>query len=209
MFAGYTTDQVIVFFLTYQFTDTLSQMLFRGVYIFSNQVRSGELDFYLSKPINPLFRILTGKPDIIDFTFFFPTTILSIWIMTQLNLHITLASLLTYFALLINTFFIATSFHILVICLGILTTEVDNAIMLYRDLTAMSRFPIDVYREPLRTALFFIVPVGLMNTVPAQVLLNLKPTMTLLTTCAIGLGFLFLSLRAWSFSLRRYTSAGG
>jgi len=206
---GYTTDQVVVFFLTYQLTDNITQMFFRGVYTFSWEVRSGELDFYLSKPLNPLFRILTGKPDFIDASFFIPTTIFSIWLISTLHLHITSVSLITYFFLLMNTFLIAAAFHIFVICIGILTTEVDNVIMLYRDATALSRFPIDVYREPLRTILFFIVPVGLMNTLPAQFLLNLKPTTTVLLSFAIGGGFFLLSLWTWRLSLRKYTSAGG
>ncbi len=208
-FAGYTTDQVIIFYLTFQVTDTLAQMFFRGVYEFSWQVRSGELDFYLSKPLNPLFRILTGKPDIIDATFFLPTILVSIWIASQLDIHITATSLVIYFFLMINSFLIATGFHILVICIGVVTTEVDNVVMLYRDTTSLTRFPVNIYSEPLRTALLFLIPVGLMNTIPAQVLLNIPPTRTILYTCLVGGGFFLFSLFAWKQSVKKYTSAGG
>ncbi len=207
--AGYSIDQVIVFYLTYQFLDTFSQIIYRGVYSFSSSVRTGELDFYLSKPINPLFRILTGKPDILDVVFFFPTTAVSIWIMMHLDLHITITSVVTYFALLINSFLIVSAFHILVVSLGVLTTEVDNAIMLYRDFTNLSRFPVNIYGEPFRTILFFVIPVGLMNTVPAQVLLNHQPSVGILMTVLIGMGFFFLSLRVWAWAIKNYTSAGG
>jgi ABC-2 type transport system permease protein len=207
--AGYTTDQVVVFFLTYQFTDTLAQILYRGVYIFSWQVRSGELDFYLAKPINPLFRILTGKPDIIDVFFFIPSTLLSMYIIAQLNVSVTLTSALVFLAMVINGFLITTGFHILVVCLGVMTTEVDNAIMLYRDTVALSKFPVTIYGEAIRIALFFLVPVGIMNTLPAQFLLQLQPSMSVFLAGAIGLGFFALSLLTWRFSLRKYTSAGG
>ncbi len=208
-FAGYTTSQVIVFFLTYQFTDTLAQVFFRGVYEFSWQVRQGELDFYLSKPLHPLFRILTGRPDVIDACFITPTTIISIWLVAQLHLTITFSSLITYLFLLLNSFLLATALHIFVICLGILTTEVDHTIMLYRDLNTLTRFPVDIYREPMRTILFFLVPVGLMNTIPAQVLLNLPPTYTVLLSCIVGVLFFILSLLTWKISIKKYTSAGG
>jgi ABC-2 type transport system permease protein len=208
-FAGYTSNQIVVFFLTYQVIDTITQVLYRGVYIFSSQVKSGELDFYLMKPVNTLFRILTGKPDIIDAIFFAPQMILSIWLIIHLTSSITVASFLAYLLLILNGFLIATAFHIFVICLGILTTEVDNAIMLYRDTNNLARFPIDLYREPMRTALFFLVPVGLINTIPAQVLLNLTPSYSVLITLLIGGGFFLLSLLAWKESVKRYTSAGG
>jgi ABC-2 type transport system permease protein len=207
--AGYTTNQVVIFFLTYQFLDTLTQIFFRGVYLFSWQVRSGELDFYLSKPLNPLFRILTGKPDLIDTFFLIPTTVVSFWLISQMQLHVTLSQALLYGALLLNGFMIATALHILVICMGVLTTEVDNVVMLYRDMTSLSRFPVDIYREPFRTVLFYVIPVGLMITVPAQVLLNLQPSLNILLTLLFGAGFFFFSLRAWSYSVKRYTSAGG
>lgn len=207
--AGYTTGQVIIFFLSFQILDTLNQMLYRGVYLFSWQVKSGELDFYLAKPINPLFRILTGKPDILDALFFLPQTALSIWLILQFTPNITLASFATYLLLLFNGFLITTGMHILVICLGVLTTEVDNAILLYRDLNNLGRFPIDIYREPFRTILFWIVPIGLINTIPAQVLLNLKPSYGLAFTFAVGILFFLISLRVWNESIKKYTSAGG
>ena len=207
--AGYSIDQVIIFFLTYQFLDTVAQIFFRGVYLFSWQVRSGELDFYLAKPINPLFRILTGKPDILDAFFLVPTTILSFWIAANLNITVTWESFLLFVGLMINGFLILTGLHILVICLGIVTTEVDNAVMLYRDINHMARFPIDMYKEPLRTILYFIVPVGIVNTIPAQVLLNLKPGQHLLIATMMGTGFLLFSLWMWKLSVKKYTSAGG
>ncbi len=208
-FAGYTTSQIIIFFLTYQFLDTLSQIIYRGVYEFSWQVRSGELDFYLSKPVSPLFRILTGKPDILDSIFIIPTTILSIWIAAHLNLYFSLASVALYLALVINGFLILTSLHILVVCLGIVTTEVDNAIMLYRDMNALARFPVDVYKEPFRTILFFVIPVGMMNTIPSEALLHVRLTYTLPFVFGVGLGFFSLSMLVWKLSLKKYTSAGG
>jgi ABC-2 type transport system permease protein len=206
---GYKPDQVMIFFLTYQILDTLGQMVYRGVYEFSWQVRSGELDFYLAKPLNPLFRILTGKPDIMDTIFFVPTTALTVWLMGQYGHTITLTSVLLYISLLINGFLIVTAFYIFVICIGIVTTEVDNVMMLYRDLNTMGRFPVDMYKGAMRFVLFFVVPVGLMNTIPAQTLLNLPTSKSLLLTYGLGIGFLLVSLGVWRVSVKKYTSAGG
>jgi ABC-2 type transport system permease protein len=208
-FNGYTPEQVVVFFLTYQFLDTLAQVFYRGVYLFSWQVKSGELDFYLSKPLHPLFRILTGKPDFIDVFFFIPTTLLSVYLMREFFFAAPPLTVLAYILLLINGFFIATAFHILIISLGVVTVEVDNAVMLYRDINTMSRFPVTIYHETLRTILLFAVPVGLMNTVPAQVLLQSNPTVQIWATLIIGTTFLAFSIKVWNWSIKRYTGAGG
>lgn len=206
-FAGYNSDQIVVFFLTYQFIDLVSQIFYRGVYLFSNMVRTGEFDFLLIKPINPLFRALTGKPDINDAIFLIPSLLVSIYIFSRLNIAISLESFIWYLLLLINSFLIVTAIHILVLIVGILTTEVDGIIWIYRDLNYMGRFPATIYMEPLRFVLFFIIPIGMMITIPTEVLLGLKPSYSILIASLIGLGSFFISLKLWDLSLKKYSSA--
>lgn len=205
--AGYSSDQAIIFFLTYQFIDLFGQVLFRGVYWFGNMIRNGELDFLLCRPINPLFQSLVGKPDLDDAFFLIPSTLVSIVIAAQLQIHITWQSFLLYLFLLANSMLFVTGFHILVLVFGILTTEVDNLIWTYRDVTRLGQFPITLYQEPLRTILFLVIPLGLMFTIPAQVLLAVPSTYGLFITCAVGIGFLSLSLWAWNWGLKQYSSA--
>ncbi len=206
-FAQYTTDQIIIFFLTYQFIDTLAQVLYRGVYLFSNQVRTGEFDFLLVKPVNPLFRALTGKPDINDVIFLLPTIVISVYIATQLDVAITLTSFLWYLVLLVNSFLIVTALHICILSIGILTTEIDGVMWLYRDLARLGQFPVGIYLEPLRFLLFFLVPIGMMITIPAEVLLSAPQSYSIAWAIAVGVSFFIFSLWFWNWSLKQYSSA--
>lgn len=206
-FAGYTTDQLVVFFLTYQLIDTISQVFFRGVYLFGNLVKNGEFDFYLSKPINPLFRALTGKPDINDALFLIPTLFVSGWILLQLNITVTPYSVLLYLAFLAIGLLLAAGLHIVVMSVGILTVEVDGIIWLYRDVMRLGQFPATVYMELVRFALFVIVPVGVMVTIPTQLLLNLEPSWPPLAVLGFAGFFFWLCLRLWAWSIQHYSSA--
>ena len=58
--AGYTLNQSLVFFLTYNVIDTLTQSLFRDVYRFRQHIISGYFDYILLKPMDPLFKIIFG-----------------------------------------------------------------------------------------------------------------------------------------------------
>src|SRR6266516_4116715 len=49
--AGYTLNQMIFFFLTYQLVDTLPQFFMREVYRFRGYVVTGDFDYFLLKPI--------------------------------------------------------------------------------------------------------------------------------------------------------------
>lgn len=206
-FAGYTGDEMVVFFLVYQFIDNVAQSLYRGVYTFGRKVREGEFDFDLMKPISPLFRALMGEPDINDVIFLIPSTAISIYILTTLNLNITIASTIGFVLLLFVSIAIATAFHIIVLSVAIFTTDIDGMVWMYRDLTRLGQFPVSAYLELMRFALFFIVPIGMMITIPAQYLINVDLSYNLLIDIAVGAVFFGFSLWLWNKSLRSYTSA--
>ena len=203
--AGYNLDQTIFFFLTFNFVDIFSQFLYREVYRFRPLIVSGDFDLVLVKPINSLFRSLMGGADVIDLITL-PPLIFAIYYVGARFSPSTQVVLL-YLGLLLNGFFIATAFHIAVLALGIVTLEIDHTIMIYRDLVSLGRFPVDIYREPLKSVLTFLIPVGVMITLPAKALMGLVSPQGLVLSFAIGIGSIFVATRFWSFALKRYTSA--
>ncbi len=117
------------------------------------------------------------------------------------------AAIVMYIFLILIGFAIALSFHILVLSLGVVTTEIDHAIMVYRDIAAMGRMPIDIYIEPIRGFLTFIIPVGIMMTFPTKSLLGLLSPFNIIYALLFAIFLFFISLRVWSWSLKQYSSA--
>src|SRR3972149_810752 len=189
--AGYTPNQTLFFFLTFNLIDVVTQFLYREVYRFRPLVVSGSFDLVLTKPVNALFRSLMGGADILDFMTI-PPLILAIYFLGR-SLNPTTVQVLLYLFLLINGLVIATAFHIAVLSLGIITLEIDHTIMIYRDLTNLGRFPIDIYREPIKSILTFIVPVGIMMTFPAKVLLGVLSPLGILVSLVVSGLLLFLA----------------
>lgn len=204
--AGYNLDQTLLFFLSFNLVDILSQLIFREVYRFRQAVVMGSFDFYLTKPVNALFRSLFGGPDLIDFITLAPLIGAIIFLMNRLDLT-GIFSILLYLLMLAVAFLIATSFHILVLSLAVVTTEIDHAIMMYRDVVGMGRFPVDIYIEPLRGFLTFIIPVGIMMSFPAKSLLGLLSAPLIIYALIFAASLFYLSLKIWNLSLREYSSA--
>ena len=205
--AGYTLVQTLVFFLTFNVLDTLAQLLFREVYRFRPLIVTGEFDGVLVKPYHPLLRVLIGGIDVLDLIMLVPyVAILSFFVLKAQTA--TSFSYLIYFLLLGNAMLIATAFHILVLALGILTTEVDHTVMIYRDMTRMAAVPVDIYRQPLRTAITFVIPVGIMMTFPVKGLFNSLNWQLILISFVIGIGLFLFSLWSWRTALRKYQSWG-
>lgn len=203
--AGYSFNQVIFVFLTFNLVDIVSQFLFREVYRFRPLLITGDFDIHLIKPISPLFRVLLGGADVLDFITI-PALFVAIVIFASI-FQPSILQILLYVFLLINAFIIAASFHILILAFGIVSMEVDNAIMIYRDIVSLGRFPVDIYPGILRGILSYLIPVGLMITVPSKAIMGLLTTSGVLLSFIIGVVFIFVALKCWNFALTRYSSA--
>lgn len=203
--AGYSVNQVVLFFLIFNLVDVTTQFLFRQVYSFRPMIIKGDFDLVLVKPINALFRVLMGGADLIDLITIPPLVILTIIYMTRL--HPSLTGVFMFLALLINSFVIATAFYIAILALAIVTLEIDHAVMIYRDITNLGKFPVDIYKTPLKQFLTYIVPIGLMITIPGKALMGLMSVGGVIISLLIGILAIFLAMKFWNYALTKYTSA--
>lgn len=204
--AGYSLWQIIFFYATFNLVDVLPQFFMREVYRFRWNIVTGAFDYILTKPISPLFRSLFGGSDILDLAILFISIFFVFFSAAHLG-DVSGLAIAFYIALIANAFLIALAIHIFVLAVGILTTEVDNTLWLYRDLTQMGRVPIDIYLEPVRGFLTFVVPVGIMITFPAKALMGILSPFVILLSFFIGGLFFILARQFWNYALRHYASA--
>lgn len=205
---GYTSFQAIIFFMTFNIVDSIAQTFFREVYRFRQLVVSGELNTILVKPYPVLLRVLTGGLDPMDLIVSIGYIVLTVYLI-RMTPHQGAFSVISYWVLVINALVIATAFHVAVLGFGIITTNVDHGIMIYRDVTSAGRFPLEIYREPFRSMLTFVIPVGVMMSFPSQALFGTLGLTAGVVGVLIALGSLWLAFIFWNSSLRRYQSWGG
>jgi ABC-2 type transport system permease protein len=203
--AGYSGTQVIFFFLTFSIVDVTSQFLFREVYRFRPMIVNGDFDFVLAKPLNALFRVLLGGADVIDLITIPPLIIATIYFGSLLRPSF--LEIILYLALLMNGFLIAAAFHIVVLSLAIITMEIDHMVMIYRDITSLGRLPVDIYKQPLQMFLTYLIPVGVMITVPAKAMMGVVAPLGVVAAFIVGILSIFISLKFWNYALTKYTSA--
>lgn len=185
-------------------------MLFREVYRFRQLVVSGELTGILIKPYHPFIRVLFGGFDIFDAVSFILLLIIIIPVALQIQTPFPpLTAFLLYIIFVLISLVIATSFHILVLAFGIIATEVDHAIMIYRDLSSLGKIPINIYQSPLKEIVTFIIPIGIMTAFPVYMFLGeLAPILILYSFC-FTISFFLFSLFVWNKALKYYQGWGG
>lgn len=204
---GFNREQIIFFFLVFNIIDVAVQFFFRGVYLFRPQVVSGNYDLDLLKPLPSFFRPLFGWTDIYDFIILIPLWIFFIWFTFSNQLFTSIGNLIIFLLLLLNSLILAFAFHLFVCAVCVLTTEIDHLVMVYRDLTAMARFPTDIYQKGIQYILTFTIPVVILITVPAKALMGLLSWQWVIGSIVITFLFLWGSLRFWKYALTQYSSA--
>ncbi len=203
--ASYSLWQIIFFFATFNLVDTTTQLFFREVYRFRSYVVSGEFDYVLTKPVSPLFRSLLGGSDVLDLPMLALSIIFLAVAAAKIGSFLSVLVLI-YFLLVLNALLIALSLHIIVLAICLLTTEIDHTIMIYRDITQMGRLPTDIYRFPINFIVTFILPVGIMMTIPAKALMGLINWQLILSSFSIAIIIFLISLKFWNLALKNYSS---
>jgi ABC-2 type transport system permease protein len=201
--SGYTLQDLILFYLIFNFFDMLGQIVFRGIYWFRADVVSGAFDYYLLKPMNVLFLALTRRTDLLDVPLFLVVVALLVVYLWGYSSSALLLGVLFG----IVSFLVLTSIHIIVAGLGIISQEVDNAMMIYRYTSGMGRVPIGIYTNIIQWLLMVVMPIGIIFTIPAQALVGEVSWLLAIGVLCVASGFLFGSLWLWRYALQHYTSA--
>jgi ABC-2 type transport system permease protein len=205
--AGYSKYQALLFFLTYNLLDVASQAFFRGIYMFKDDVKRGDFDFALIRPVNPLFYTMTKIMDILDFIFLAIIIGAIIYSVIKLHVAITAVNLILYFILLFLGLLIITGIHILSASFTIKTVENENLIWLYRNTIAAGRFPPDIYSPAFQFIFTFILPVIIIVGFPVKAFLGILSWPWIIFACVYAVAFFALSVLLWKWSLKKYSSA--
>jgi ABC-2 type transport system permease protein len=212
---GWGKWQFFVFLSTTLFVNSLVEAFFMpNTEEFSEQVRTGGLDFALLKPIDTQFLVSLARVDWSSFSNFLFAIVLMSYSLAQLDYRPTLTAALMYPIFVLCGVAILYS---LMIALGSTSIWLGRNQSLYDFwfyITNFSRYPMEIYRgplgDPLRRIFTFIIPVLVVVNVPARLMAQpfqegniLLAIFTLIATAACLVGSRCLFNRA----LESYRSA--
>lgn len=205
--AGYSKYEVILFFLTFNLLDVLAQAFFRGIYHFGNDVKQGNFDYNLIKPVNPLFYLLSKITDVLDMFFLIPIVGLIFFVVGKLPIVIGWENILGYLLFIMSGLIIIVAFHIFAACVTIWSMENENIIWLYRDLMNIGRFPPEIFSSSIQAFFIFIIPVIIIVAFPVKALLGILSWQWMVFGFLYAILFFAISLLIWKASLKKYSSA--
>ncbi len=213
----WTRHEFFAFMATSMIINTLTEALFLpNCANLSEAIRTGNLDFVLLKPIDTQFLVSFEKIDLAAFSqLSFSLTLLG-YALWNLGRPIGLQEVTMYIGLIALA---VTFFYSLMISLAATSVWMGRNQGLqdfWFYITIFARYPRDIYNgkalwggSVLLAVFTYCIPILLMVTVPAQVLVRktLEPSWLVLITIAAALGSLVISRLVFQFALRSYRSA--
>ena len=205
----FNQDAVIIFLVTMYIADSLYVFLLGGnVFNINNNIKSGDLDFILLKPINSQFFISCRYVN--------THTLISILILSVLLIKLTysyhdnsflIINYIFFIPSLIFGMFIFYSFEFMIASLSFWFRNFSYAGWLAGELIKYSRRPDSIYKKWFRNILFTIFPMAMICSVPSRILIFGVNIKLFFLQIFISILFLWITTLIWRRGLLRYESA--
>ena len=170
------------------------------------EIWTGRFDFTLLRPVNTQF--------LASLRYWRPLALMDLVLglgvlgiaLTQLHQSVTLANLLTF---LIALSAAVTIVYALLLALTALVLWSPTFLFtwVFDAVFQMARYPVGLYPGWLRLVLTWVIPVGMMTTIPAQALTGAIAPGLLLGSVALAAALFVGASALFRFGLRRYASA--
>ncbi|RYG23702.1 hypothetical protein EON82_13190 [bacterium] len=205
--AGWSRGESIVLAATVFLMGAVSTGLFFSLTEIPQQVRMGTLDFVLTRPVDSQFWVSLRRlaPEQVGVAL---VGLAMVFVGLRLD-GITPSPVqwLGWLSLVVCAVLLFYSLNLTLMTTGVWFVRVDNLFILSETVQQVARFPLDIYGAVLARFLTFVVPLGILGTVPARQLVHGFEAATVLTGFAWAVAALTLSRLFWRFALRSYGSA--
>ncbi len=203
--AGWSRSEMLVVLGCYQvLSGVLATFIEPNAMWFDERVKKGELDEILLKPIPSLYLVTLGTQAPLGLI----GMLLGLLVIGT-GLHgqgLVIVNVLSGIVAFTTALVLLWATRVLVMMVSLWAPSLALDVM-YGALWQFGRYPVAIYDQPIKSFLTFMVPVGLMTTVPAMALTRGIGISVVALCAAIGIGVIVLVNSLWSKSLRQYTSA--
>lgn len=205
---GWNKYQVLFLVGLYKVMSSLFTMFFfKSVAALPEYMQKGELDIFLLKPISSQFYIsfrLVRSYDIITALSGF---VVVFYALNKLQVSYTIWDWVLLLVGFISGLTILYSIYFLIATLSIWLIKFDSINDVYFILRDPLSIPTDFFSKNLQLFLTFIIPLGIILTIPVRVFIGKSSEYFIILCIVVAMFSIWLSNRFWKFALKSYTSA--
>ncbi|SBT44240.1 ABC transporter permease [Micromonospora narathiwatensis] len=205
--AGWTHAEVLVVIGLFFAINGLRQALLQpNLERMTDYVRRGTLDFLLTKPFDA--QLLVSLRQIRVNNLLDPVLGLTLATvgLVRSDRGVSVAALGSFLLLLACAILLMYALTVVLMALSVVLVAAEELDRVSYAFVELSRFPVDLYRNPAQ-AVLTVVPVAFLTTYPAAALLGRLDPYLLLIAPAVAVGAVVVATVAWRRSLRSYSGA--
>ncbi len=185
----------------------ISLVIQPGMQELIDSVRTGTLDFVLTKPEDAQLTISIRHVEIWSLIDILLGFIILIIALRRIGGNVGLLPAGEFIAMLLAGAVIIYSFWLILATLSFWFVRVENILVIFQSMYEAGRWPISLYPGWLRYGLTFIVPVAFATSVPAEALTSRLSGQTLTLAIVLAIALFILSRIFWKIGLRHYSGA--
>jgi ABC-2 type transport system permease protein len=201
--------QMIIFIGTFSFINALNMLIyFFGVIDIPDKIKRGDLDQYLTKPVNPLLRLTFENINPGSFPLVIMSALIVAYGVRTAGLTVSFQLGLGYTVLVLLMTLLWYDMEIILRTIPFLVISANGIMQLEGHLIELNfRVPGILYKGVFKLLFYFILPYGIMSAIPTQLISGTLSARGLLQALGVVLAFTAFTLWFWKFGLRHYRSA--
>lgn len=206
---GWNRGEMIIFIGTFSLINALNMtVFFFGTNDIPNKIKGGDLDHYLTKPVNPLLRLTFESVDPGSFPLVIASILLIVYGVKGLEVVVSPIRFFAYFLFVLLMTLLWYDLQIIQRTLPFFTISANNIGRMGDTILELCmKIPGTLFHGIYKVLFYLVIPYGIMSTIPTQFITG---RLTLLGICyGIGIVVFFtaFTLWFWKFGLRHYKSA--
>lgn len=206
--AGWTSQEAyLLLFMYYLTAPFIRAFIIPGITEIPDLVRNGNLDFFLTKPIDPQFIITVRK--IYWNQAIRPLIMLFVipWYLSRIQLVVSPFNWFLCALVGIASIVGIYSIYLIISCSVFWLENIWNLDDLYREIMDISKQPAEIFAGFMKNIIIFALPVALVASIPAQILMGKIGWQFSLIVFINSLILFIISRLFFKFALRHYSSA--
>jgi len=205
---GWDFWEVVVLLGVFNALSGLVEAILRpGIGDLAAQVRSGNLDLVLSRPVDAQVFVTFRHIDIWRLADILLGLGVSAYALLHLGRFPTALQIIAFFVTFGAAGLVVYAIWVTLMSLAFWFVSVENIATLFDAVFEGARYPVSAYPQALRFLFFYLLPVAWTTTIPASALTGRLSFGTAVAATGVGLGALVFSRLLWRAAIRRYTGA--
>jgi ABC-2 type transport system permease protein len=206
---GWEKSQILFFIGTFSLINALNMTLyFFGVTTIPNKIRSGQLDLYVTKPVNTLFYVSFEDVNLGSIPLVLASIGILVYATPGMNIEITAVKIGGYILLVTLMTILYYDMEVILRTIRFFIISATSIDRIEGELLELCfKIPGVLFKRGFKVLFYLVLPYGIMATLPTQFFKGTLGLPGFLYAIGITFGFTAFTLWFWKLGLRNYKSA--